>query len=183
MTAMTTSPGTTLHVPVDGWTVDDLPDDADVRCELVDGALLVTPPPELRHGEVADELRQLLRAALPDDLRVLAEPGVFFDRRNYRVPDVVVYRRTASAKGRIEPADVVLAVEVMSPGSVSNDRVAKPALYAAAGIPHFWRLELDPLLLVTHELDGDAYRVQAFDDAVSVEHPVGVRFRLADLLT
>lgn len=89
-----------------------------------------------------------------------------------------MYRRTASANGRVEPVDVVLAVEVMSPGSVSNDRVAKPALYAAAGIPHVWRPELDPLLLVTHVLDGDAYRVHArFDDAVSVEQPVGVRFR------
>jgi Uma2 family endonuclease len=39
------------------------------------------------------------------------------------------------------PADVVLAVEVMSPDSEVRDRERKPQLYAAAGIPHFWRVE------------------------------------------
>ena len=39
------------------------------------------------------------------------------------------------------PADVVLAVEVVSPDSVEHDRERKPQLYAKAGIPHFWRVE------------------------------------------
>lgn len=38
-------------------------------------------------------------------------------------------------------ADVVLTVEVVSPDSEVRDRERKPQLYAAAGIPHFWRVE------------------------------------------
>ena len=173
-----------LQVPLGGWTVDDLPDDDWSRCrELVDGALVVTPPPALRHAEAATALANVLAAAAPPDLRVLTTPGVHFDRRNYRQPDVALYERSASVRGRIEPQDVHLVVEVMSPSSVSTDRVAKPAQYAASGIPHFWRLELDPLLLVVHRLAGDAYAVAGrYDDEVALDEPVPVSFRLATLL-
>ena len=173
-----------LQVPVDGWTVDDLPDDEYSRLyELVDGALLVTPPARLRHDEAAAALSLLLRTAVAPDQRVLTARGVYFDRRNYRVPDVVVYDQGASARDRITAADVHLVVEVMSPGSVSTDRVAKPAQYAAAGIPHFWRLELDPLVLVVHRLVDDADEVVGrYDDEVRLDEPVPVAFRLATLL-
>jgi Uma2 family endonuclease len=172
-----------LQVPFEGWTVDDLPDDEHRRYELVDGALLVTPPPPLRHDEAAMALALLLTAAVPADHRVLTAAGVHFDRRNYRLPDVLVYARSASIRGQIQPRDVLLAVEVMSPSSVSTDRVAKPAQYAAAGIPHFWRLELDPLVLVVHRMAADAYEVVgSYGDAVELDEPGPVAFRLADLL-
>lgn len=41
------------------------------------------------------------------------------------------------------PADVLLAVEVVSPDSVQRDRDVKPRKYAAAGIEHYWRVEED----------------------------------------
>ena len=37
--------------------------------------------------------------------------------------------------------DVLLAVEVVPEESEERDRDAKPRKYAAAGIPHFWRVE------------------------------------------
>jgi Uma2 family endonuclease len=178
---------TTLPFRLDGWTVDDLgdlPDDGR-RYELVDGALLMTPPPGLPHDEATAALHLLLGAGLPSGLRAAVVPGMYFDRRNYRQPDLVVYRREdARSRGRIEAKDVVLAVEVMSPSSVSTDRVSKPAQYAGAGIPHYWRLELDPAVLVVHRLEGEAYReVARFTDQVVVDEPVEVRFSLPELLS
>jgi Uma2 family endonuclease len=176
---------TTLPWRPEGWTVDDLdllPED-ELRYELFDGALLVTPPPEIRHDDVAAQLIVLLGTALPGDLRVAGAAGVYFDLHNYRQPDVAVYRRSALSGRRLGVEDVLLAVEIMSPTSVSTDRVAKPAQYAAAGIVGFWRLELDPLVLIVHELDGDVYReVARFADEVVVDEPVPLRFRLADLM-
>lgn len=61
-------------------------------------------------------------------------------------PDLVVLKAEALGSGRetfYKAQDVVLAVEVVSPESRSRDRERKPALYAAAGIPHFWRVEDD----------------------------------------
>ena len=173
-----------LHgqVPFEGWTVDDLPD-SELRCELVDGGLLVTPPPGLRHQEVADALLHVLAPVVPAAWRAVAPQGLYFDERNYRVPDLLVYDRAASARGRVTPGDVHLAVEITSPGSVSTDRVAKPAQYAAAGIPHFWRLELDPLVLVVHRLAGTSYDVVGrFDGAVRLQEPLPVSFRVPALL-
>jgi len=110
-------------------------------------------------------------------------PGLYFDARNYRQPDVLVYRREAVGHRWAGPADTLLAVEIVSPGSISTDRVAKPAQYAAAGIPYYWRIELDPLVLVAHVLDGDSYRVAGtFTDEVVLAEPVSLRFRLSDLL-
>ena len=176
---------TTLPFRPDGWTVDDLdelPDDG-YRYELIDGALLVSPPPELPHQYLTGRLVALLLAQLPEPYRAAPAPGLYFDDRNYRIPDVVVFRRERLAGGRLGPADVLLAVEVVSPGSVRMDRVAKPAQYAAGGIPHLWRVELEPLELLTYELHGDLYReTDRYDTDVDVTEPVPLRFRLPNLL-
>jgi Uma2 family endonuclease len=175
---------TTLPFSLDGWTVDDLPDEGARLYELVDGALLVSPPPRLEHDDAVSALYDLLTPLLPADLRAGTHRGMYFDRRNYRHPDVMVFSRSgARDKGRVEASDVLLAVEVVGPSSVSTDRIAKPAQYAAAGIAHYWRLELDPLVLVTHELAGGAYReTRRFEDDVVLDHPVPLRFRLGQLL-
>ena len=177
MTAMST-----LHVPPDGWTVDDLPDDADARYELVDGALLVSPPESARNTAIAGRLLVLLAPSVGPEWEVLVGGGCYFDNRNFRVPDLLVARRDALDGVHLDVSDVLLAVEVMSPGSVSNDRVAKPAQYAAAGIPHFWRFERAPRVLVIHALDGDVYRETGrYDDRVDVALPVPLSFALTDL--
>jgi Putative restriction endonuclease len=41
------------------------------------------------------------------------------------------------------PCEAVLAVvEVVSPSTVSIDRAVKPVMYAEAGVPVYWRVEL-----------------------------------------
>ena len=178
MTAMTTA----FEVPHDGWTTETLPD-ADFHYELVDGALLVTPPPQFGHVVIASELSHLLAGLVEPGWGAATDPGVYFDLRNYREPDVVVYRRSAIAKGRLEPGDVLLAVEVMSPSSIATDRIAKPAQYAAAGIAHYWRIEQDPLVLIAHEVVGGVYRETGrYTDDVVLTEPLAVSFRLGDLL-
>lgn len=177
---------TTIDVPCDGWTVDDLdalPDAEHLRYELVDGCLLVTPPPPLRHQSAAAQLAFRLHAAVGADWRVIGQAGLRVDGVNYRVPDVVVVAASALGQAKAVPGDVLLVVEVMSPSSVSSDRIAKPAQYSAHGIPHFWRLELDPLVLFTYELHGDAYRETGrYDTRVEVVAPVSLQFSLPDLL-
>jgi Uma2 family endonuclease len=47
---------------------------------------------------------------------------------------------------------VVLAVEVVSPGTRRVDRFAKPGEYAAAGIRYYWRIEQDPVHVYAYRL-------------------------------
>jgi Uma2 family endonuclease len=179
-------PVTLLPIRRDGWTVedlDDLPED-DLRYELVDGTLLVSPPPPNPHNVVANELSFLLHAVLDDAWQIVAPGAIRFDAHNYREPDLLVMKRERARTAYARPDDVLLVVEVMSPSSMTNDRLAKPALYAGARIPHFWRIERDPEpVLITHQLAGDVYRETArFTDEVVIDEPVPLRFRLATLL-
>jgi Uma2 family endonuclease len=175
-----------LPIPAtEGWTVDDLdllPDDG-LHYELVEGKLKVSPPAPVRHNVVATELAVLLRPVLDRSWLVAAPGAVQLDDRNLREPDLLVVRRDGVRGDNADPADVLLAVEVMSRSSVTDDRLVKPAQYAAAGIPHYWRIEPAVPVLVTYALAGDAYRETGrHSDEVDLREPVAVRFRLADLL-
>ena len=58
--------------------------------------------------------------------------------------------------------DVLLVVEIISPGSEGVDTVTKRSEYAAAGIPQYWVVDQAAAQTVTmHRLDGDRYAVQA----------------------
>lgn len=55
----------------------------------------------------------------------------------------------------------------------ANDRVAKPAQYAAAGIAHFWRIEPDPPVLVRYLVSDGVYReVGRSGGVVELQEPV-----------
>ena len=53
--------------------LDAMPDDGH-RYEIIDGSLVVTPAPSLRHQIIVLNLAIALKASCPDDLRVLTAP-------------------------------------------------------------------------------------------------------------
>jgi Uma2 family endonuclease len=57
--------------------------------------------------------------------------------------------------------DVVVAAEVVSPSSRSDDRFRKPALCAQAGIPCYLRVELDPPHVVAYRIGADCLYEEA----------------------
>lgn len=183
------------------WTLDEvmaLPEDG-LRYELIDGVLIVNPPPVPRHQSVSLELYALLRAAAKAagaPVRILEGVGVRMPDGNLLIPDLVVV--TTDAKGLsqplIAPGDVDLAVEVVSPGSRRRDRSVKPYMYAEAGIPHYWRVETDNYrgrtkelpVVVRHELVGLAeYQVVetvGAGESLRVDDPFPLSFDPTDLL-
>ena len=141
------------------WTAQDVlafPDD-DICYEVVDGALIVNPPPAPRHQRASYKLHRLLDdAAHRADAQVdiLEAVGIRLPRKQLLVPDVlVVPRDKVGDDDPLVAADAVsLVVEIVSPGSTTRDRHEKPHLYAEAGIPHFWRVELGTFRGRTEEL-------------------------------
>lgn len=79
-----------------------------------------------------------------------------------RIPDVTVCRADAIVdpdSNGIAVADALLLAEIVSPGSETDDRYHKPGDYARNGVPHFWRIELDPAVEVfTYHLEHGVYR-------------------------
>ncbi|MGW1058985.1 Uma2 family endonuclease [Micromonospora rubida] len=145
--------------PEGGWTTDDLdalPEDGRRR-ELLDGVLLVPPSPTRVHQTIAGRLGVALEEDCPDEYDVTQGVEVRINRTRSFVPDVLVTTSVAARRqpSRYEAHEVVLAVEIVSPSTRSIDRVLKPALYAQAGIPYFWRIEVedDGLVVHTHRID------------------------------
>ncbi len=90
--------------------------------------------------------------------------------RNEPEPDVVVLRRPSGEfDDNPRPADIALVVEVAD-STLRHDRTTKAGLYARAGIPEYWVLDLKGRrLLVFRDPDAGAYRVRLqFDEAASV---------------
>lgn len=184
------------------WTLDDWwelnESSTGPRYELINGGLLVSPAPTLGHQWAGDELRAFLHRSAPAEFRVATAVGITLgDQESALIPDVVVSRRAPVLTGlsRAIPVELVsLVVEVVSPSSKANDRRMKPSIYAEAGIPHFWRVELQPFkdqgsdqlpVLFTYALDGDEYRLThrvAAGTRAIVTEPFPVEFDPADLL-
>lgn len=187
-------PGPLLLTKLGDWTLDDLahlPDDGR-RYEIVDGSLLVSPPPTNFHQGLAFRMATMLQERQPTGYRVITPGSVELGPHHFRQPDVLLVAAAAVASMRplaAAPGDVLLTIEIMSPGSITEDRITKPAVYARAGIPHYWRLEVGAdgheLSLCVYRLVGDVYAEAAIfrgDESVEIDVPVRLRFRLAQLL-
>jgi Uma2 family endonuclease len=181
---MTTAP---IYAQVDPWTIEDLdrlPDD--VHVQILDGSLIVSPSPTSLHQLVSARLSRALEDETPPEFEVLATPGVQI-RLSYLEPDIAVVPAEAAAANlkNFRPEHLRLVVEIVSPSNAGFDRREKPLRYAEAGIPHFWRVELDgdrSPYVVRHGLDesGTKYvelgTVWAGDEeTVDIGFPVTLR--------
>ncbi|MEV7967266.1 Uma2 family endonuclease [Sphaerisporangium sp. NPDC088356] len=132
--------------PPEGFTAADLDHlpDLPAHTELIDGSLVLVSPQASFHTLTIFVLEKGLRGNAPADLRVRREMSVVLGPRQRPEPDIVVIRPTADLGPDVtayQAADVLLAIEVVSPDSETRDRERKPQLYAAAKIEHFWRVE------------------------------------------
>jgi len=187
-TALAASPGP--------WTVEDLTGlvEDGRRYEIVDGSLLVTPAPSLGHQGVAQRLATLLDGCCPPGWEAVQAPGLQLRREpttRLLIPDVAVVRGDVlwGGAGTVAADEVLLAVEVVSPSSEMTDRITKPALYAAAGIAAYWRVELDDRLLgitiVLHRLAEGNYvedRLVHAGQTATIDWPLRCRLDPASLV-
>ena len=120
------------------------------RYELVDGELLVTPSPILPHQRAVRELVVALHAYLLENPigEVVNSPSdVELEDDTIVQPDVYVI--PAEEGTRLEtglPGQLLLlAIEIISPGSSRADRGVKRALYQRH-VPEYWIVDLDGAL-------------------------------------
>lgn len=181
MTRMTT-------IPVEDWftadELDSLAEDGN-RYELLDGELLVTPSPRVRHQVVSFQLGVVLHRALPPGLRVLLAPmDVRFGPRRQLQPDLLVVRDVGLDAVRVESVPL-LVVEVLSPNTRARDEVTKRRAYEQEGVPSYWMVDPAGPSLTALELSGGAYvevaRVSG-EQAWTAARPCAVTVVPADLL-
>lgn len=174
-----------IATPPGGWTTDDLDDlpVSNYRYELTDGALSVAPSPSNLHQSLSARLFTTLEGLVPPPYVVAMAVEIRFGRQLTRIPDLMVVRSEEPGRHWFAPSEVVVAMEIESPGNHVEDRTTKPALYAQFGIPHYWRIEPTPPRVTTYRRGlGDAYTTTSSGDRLSVTEPFAADLDLAALL-
>jgi Uma2 family endonuclease len=129
----------------------DLPEPAQnrgTRYELLDGELLVTPAPAIRHQQSVGNIHAALHAhtRAHGGLALPAPTDVFFSDTTVLEPDVVALRLDTQAR-QSDAAKITvipdLVVEVSSPSTRRTDLVRKRRVYEREGVPEFWFVDLD----------------------------------------
>jgi Uma2 family endonuclease len=124
------------------WTEADLgamPNDGN-KYEIINGRLIVTPPPTTRHQGRMFAIARALHAVAPPEW--LIRPGIGVRLLHGKVePDIAVLQPGAPDDEVWNDAQhVALVVEIASPSTKDYDVGDKATAYACAGIPWYWRV-------------------------------------------
>lgn len=131
----------------------------DDHVELIHGEIITMSPVGPRHVDSVAILSRLLTFAVPDDVLVLVQSPIRLPDTTEPEPDIALvhfarYRRTLP-----EPSDVFVLIEV-SDSTCEYDRNTKLPLYAAAGIPEAWLVDIAADRVERHtEPAADGYQL------------------------
>jgi Uma2 family endonuclease len=109
--------------------------------ELLGGELIVSEPQGSAHYTAIGLVEDALRAALGPGWLVRSQGPIALAADSEPEPDVAVTRGARRDYSREHPARPALVVEVAE-SSLALDRDHKGSLYARAGVPDYWILNL-----------------------------------------
>ena len=128
----------------------------DDRVELLDGALIAMSPQGDRHHRVATELAGRFWRGTPEHLMVTTHGPMTASPLSEPEPDVFVVDATAFDGGG-HPSSGHLLVEVSST-SLRKDLLRKARIYASAGVPEYWVIDVQRDAVHVHrDPAGDGY--------------------------
>ena len=115
----------------------------DDRVELIEGEIVEMAPIGPSHAGRVDRLTELFVERLAGRAIVRVQNPVRLSQRSEPEPDLALVRRRPDfyTQAHPGPEDVFLVVEVMET-SAEHDREEKLPLYAQAGIPEVWLVDL-----------------------------------------
>ena len=142
------------------------------RVQLLDGDIIVMPPIGNRHQSGTDRINYTMGIDLQGRAIVRNQGPVHLDESSAPQPDLTLlrWRDDFYETAHPGPADVLLLIEVAD-STLAFDRTTKLRLYAQAGIPEVWIVNLRDRRVeaYTEPLDGEYANVRYFEigDTVS----------------
>ena len=138
--------------------LDAMPEDGR-RYELIDGIIVVSASPSMRHQDIVKGMYLLLHAACPREFKIMFAPYdvVLTDRRVFE-PDLLVGRRSDFTDKEL-PGPPLLAVEVLSRSTRWLDLGVKKERLEEAGCASYWVIDpgggpVEPSLTAWELQDG-----------------------------
>lgn len=139
------------------------------RVELIAGQIVAMSPIGSRHAACVKRLNLSLGKMVGDSMLIGVQDPIALDALSSPEPDLVLLRPRADFYAAAHPAagDVLLAIEVADT-SADYDREVKLPLYARAGLPEVWLVDLQKNRIEVYARpQGGAYqqRVEVAADA------------------
>jgi Uma2 family endonuclease len=165
---------------------EEMPEGICRRIEVIGGQVIFMQSPSRDHQKAVSLLWMALRG---HSAKAAADTGQCLDSSpdadlrldnaplHHRRPDVIVFRcieRTALPAAE----DALLVVEIVSPTSRVTDKIEKLAVYAEAGVPHYWIVETRNGAISTvtwYALPEDDKRYEVRACWTPAETPEGIR--------
>jgi Uma2 family endonuclease len=141
------------------------PDD---RVELLEGVIVAMAPQNPAHATGVARADDVLRAAIGKRAHIRPQLSLVL-RRSVPEPDLAVVSGSVDDYERAHPTTALLVIEVAD-SSLKQDRLSKAAIYAAAGIPEYWIVNLrDEVVEVMRDPDPAQARYRAAHGAARGE--------------
>lgn len=141
--------------------------DEDERIELLEGMLVTMSPQGEPHARVIEWLTQRMIVWLGFDFRVRCQLPYAASESSEPEPDLAIFR--GDHRTDDHPSEALLIVEV-SDSSIRKDRILKQRVYAKAGLPEYWIVNVQAKTVEVYtQPRGDAF----------ISHQV---FRVGDVL-
>jgi Uma2 family endonuclease len=121
----------------------------DERVELLEGVVVAMAPSGPRHAAAVRRMILAFVRAVGDRAVVSAQLTFVAGRWSVPEPDLALLPGTLEDYDAVHPSDALLVVEA-SDSSLPQDRITKTAIYAGAGIPEYWIVNLRQDVVEVH---------------------------------
>jgi len=162
---------------------------ADERLELIEGSIVRHMAPiGPSHNNTVDVVGDILRSVFGARARVRTQGSVSLGPDTEPQPDIVVYTPSDDHWRRNPTANEILLIVEVSDTSLVYDRDTKAVLYAQAGVPEYWIINIGqpkPELLVFREPGATGYAsrmIRRAGDSISALLASATEIAVADVL-
>lgn len=159
----------------------------DDHVELLEGLIVASPPQGPLHASVTMDLFVSLQRAVGERAAIRIQMPLVVGPRSVPEPDVALVPGTSGDYRRRHPGQALLVVEI-SDSSLPQDRLTKSRIYARAGIPEYWIVNLrDRCVEVHSQPDAQrrvftAVRTVRPGDSIELVALAGARVAVSELL-
>lgn len=156
------------------------------RVELIDGQVVEMSPIGNWHLASVRLLTNLLNQQVPAGVMVDTQNGLNLGRHDQIMPDLMLIPTERIQWDRPIGGDDVLLIIEVAESSLEADRHTKLAMYAEAGIPEYWIVDLNGRAIeVYREPEEGGYasrRVHSDEEAVSAERVSEILVQVVDVV-